>query len=328
MVPRSREIDAVEARLSSSALVAVVGGSRPAVSPWQVGMLLEEFLSIQHGEYVVSRFAPEDFLVEFSSAADADRVLHAPHPPDAQLIEFRGIPAHARNISTARIILDTSCSDLVEAPPDLVGDDKKTFFVCAWCIHPDLVPQEKVIFIQEPPEQYVESGLLLRPHEIIHSKHDGLWYRVDIRIVEVQDWNWPSDSSDDGTPLDNFISIVTKMNTLVLSRDVDQNHGRKEQGLMMALDLAAGAGWGPPFKSKDQTLQSRPGADCRARWPSVRCAVPGRTLPGLFWRCSLCRSNGMSIASATGVAASFWSLLAGAPPCSCGTPGSLCFGEP
>jgi len=206
VVPRSQEIDAVEARLSSSALVAVVGGSRPAVSPWQVGMLLEEFLSIQHGEYAVSRFAPEDFLVEFSSAADADRVLHAPHPPDAQLIEFRGIPAHARNISTARIILDTSCSDLVEAPPDLVGDDKKTFFVCAWCIHPDLVPQEKVIFIQEPPEQYVESGLLLRPHEIIHSKHDGLWYRVDIRIVEVQDWNWPSDSSDDGTPLDNFDS--------------------------------------------------------------------------------------------------------------------------
>lgn len=172
------------------------------------------------------------------------------------------------------------------------------------------------------------QGCYLRPHEIIHSKHDGLWYRVDIRIVEVQDWNWPSDSSDDGTPLDNFISIVTKMNTLVLSRDVDQNHGRKEQGLMMALDLAAGAGWGPPFKSKDQTLQSRPGADCGARWSSVRCAVPGRTLPGLFWRCSLCRSNGMSIASATGVAASFWSLLAGAPPCSCGTPGSLCFGEP
>jgi len=326
VVPRSQEIDAVEARLSSSALVAVMGGSRPAVSPWQVGMLLEEFLSIQHGEYVVSRFAPEDFLVEFSSAADADRVLHAPHPPDAQLIEFRGIPAHARNISTARIILDTSCSDLVEAPPDLVGDNKKTFFVCAWCIHPDLVPQEKVIFIQEPPEQYVESGLLLRPHEIIHSKHDGLctglisalWkYRTGIGLVILLMMEHPS-----------IISIVTKMNTLVLSRDVDQNHGRKEQGLMMALDLAAGAGWGPPFKSKDQTLQSRPGADCGARWSSVRCAVPGRTLPGLFWRCSLCRSNGMSISSATGVAASFWSVLAGAPPCSCGTSGSLCFGEP
>lgn len=50
------------------------------------------------------------------------------------------------------------------------------------------------------------QGCYLRPHEIIHSKHDGLWYRVDIRIVEVQDWNWPSDSSDDGTPLDNFDS--------------------------------------------------------------------------------------------------------------------------
>ena len=90
------------------------------------------------------------------------------------LIEFRGIPAHARSITTARIILGTSCSDIVEAPPELVGDDCKRFFVGAWCIHPDLVPQVKMMFINEPPEPYVESGLFLRPHEIIHSKHDGV----------------------------------------------------------------------------------------------------------------------------------------------------------
>ena len=44
------------------------------------------------------------------------------------LIEFRGIPAHARSITTARIILGTSCSDIVEVPHELVGDDCKRFF--------------------------------------------------------------------------------------------------------------------------------------------------------------------------------------------------------
>ncbi|KAG2582472.1 hypothetical protein PVAP13_6KG412100 [Panicum virgatum] len=281
VVPRSQEIDATEARPASCALVALVGGIRPAVSPLQVGMLLEEFFSVQHAEYTVYRFEPEDFLVEFTSAAVADRILHAHYPAKAPfqliwkrwrrqamasfaslrfrvLIEFRGIPAHARNITTATILLDTSCSDLVEAPPELVGDDRKKFFVCAWCIHPDLVPQEKMIFIQEPPEQYVETGLFLRPHEIIHSKHDGLWYRVHIRIVELQDWNLSSDSSDDGTPPDNF------------DNDEDEYPGfeqrchskpwpkrtRFDDGAGSSADPQLGPGWGPPFRSRGQTLGS------------------------------------------------------------------------
>lgn len=145
------------------------GGTRPSVSPLQVGMLLEEFFSVQPGDYEVFCFEPEDFLVEFTMAATADRILHAHYPTEALfqliwkrwrrqattsleslrfrvLIEFRGIPAHARSISTARVLLDTSCSDLVEAPPELVGNDRKKFFVCAWCIHPDLVPREKTVY--------------------------------------------------------------------------------------------------------------------------------------------------------------------------------------
>jgi hypothetical protein len=62
----------------------------------------------------------------------------------------------------------------------------------------------------------------------------ALWkYRTGIGLVILLMMEHPS-----------IISIVTKMNTLVLSRDVDQNHGRKEQGLMMALDLAAIRSWG------------------------------------------------------------------------------------
>ncbi|RLN07393.1 hypothetical protein C2845_PM11G04630 [Panicum miliaceum] len=131
VVPRSLEIDVAEARLLSCTLVAVVGGARPVISPQQVGMLLEEFFLVQHREYTVHHFDPEDFLLEFASAMVVDRILHAYHPDDAYLeemhrqsmaslaslcfrvlVEFRGIPAHARNLSTAMIILDTSCSDL------------------------------------------------------------------------------------------------------------------------------------------------------------------------------------------------------------------------
>ncbi|KAG2552050.1 hypothetical protein PVAP13_9KG437200 [Panicum virgatum] len=238
------------------------GGTRPSVSPLQVGMLLEEFFSVQPGDYEVFCFEPEDFLVEFTMAAAADRILHAHYPTEALfqliwkrwrrqattsleslrfriLIEFRGIPAHARSISTARVLLDTSCSDLVEAPPELVGNDGKKFFVCAWCIHPDLVPQEKKLFIQEPPEPYVESGLFLRPHEIIHSKHDGLWYRVHIRIVEIQDWNLSSDSSDDGTPPDNFDSDEDEY------PGFEQRSRYKPWPKRTRFDDAAGSGGGP-----------------------------------------------------------------------------------
>lgn len=52
----------------------------------------------------------------------------------------------------------------------------------------------------------MECGLFLKTHELIPSKHDGLWYRVTIRIVEVQDWNASSDSSDDDTLPDNYDS--------------------------------------------------------------------------------------------------------------------------
>jgi len=120
-----------------------------------------------------------------------------------------------------------------------------------------LVPQEKVIFIQEPSEQYVETGLFLRPHEIIHSKHDGLWYRVQIRIVEIQDWNLSSDSLDDGTPPDNFDS------------DEDEYPGfeqrcrskpwpkrtRFDDGAGSSSDPQLGPGWGPPFRSQGQAME-------------------------------------------------------------------------
>ena len=115
-----------------------------------------------------------------------------------------------------------------------------------------------MIFIQEPPEQYVETGLFLRPHEIIHSKHDGLWYRVHIRIVELQDWNLSSDSSDDGTPPDNFDSDEYEypgFEQRCRSKPWPKRT-RFDDGAGSSADPQLGLGWGPPFRSRGQTLGS------------------------------------------------------------------------
>lgn len=272
-MPRSAAISNAEARLTSRALVAVVGGTRPAVNSDHVGRLLEEFYTVLPEEYTVRRHDPEDFLVEFASQDIADRVLRTSLPAEAPfqliwkrwrrqsmasfasfrfrvLVELKGIPMHARNVDTAQIILGSSCCCLVEAPPAVAGNDSRRFYVAGWCVHPDLVPTSKMIWIPEPTPQHHGYGLFLQPHEIIHSKQDGLWYLVHVRLVEVQDWN--PDSDDDDTPPDCHGS----------SDDEDfpgssqRRHGRPWPRTTRFNGAASGSegpslgpGWGPPFSS-------------------------------------------------------------------------------
>ncbi|CAN6323923.1 unnamed protein product [Urochloa humidicola] len=118
------------------------------------------------------------------------------------LVELSGITAHARTIATAQIALGSSCCDLEEAPVELVGRHKRSLVVAAWCIHPDLIPHEKLMLIPEPPENFAGGNLFLRPHEIIHSKKDGLWYLVTCKLVEYQDWT--DESSDESSEDDDY----------------------------------------------------------------------------------------------------------------------------
>lgn len=113
------------------------------------------------------------------------------------LVELRSIPAHARSINTAHIVLAPACVNLTLAPAHVVGNDKKRLYAVAWCIHPYLVPTQKLVLIPEPEEPLEPGILFLRPEEVIHFKQDVLWYRVQVRLIEYQDWNPDSDSSDD-----------------------------------------------------------------------------------------------------------------------------------
>lgn len=127
-------------------------------------------------------------------------------------------------------------------------------------MHPDLIPTEKLLFIPEPPEPYMECGLFLKPHELIHSKQDGLWYLVHVRIVEFQDWSLSSDSSDDSP--DWFGS----------SNDEEypsSRHGGRDHPWLRTSRFnhdgasgsgggsSLGSGWGPSFLSASKGLSSR-----------------------------------------------------------------------
>ncbi|CAN6233316.1 unnamed protein product [Urochloa humidicola] len=154
VVPRTQEIDEAETRLATRALVLMIGGARQTVSVTQVGRVMEEYYTLLPEDFFIFRHDPEDYLVEFASADTAHRVLHTHLPAEAPLqlvwkrwrrqskatftplrfrvlVELKGIPAHARNLNTAQRVLGSACSGLVEAPPALVGNDKRLLFVAA-----------------------------------------------------------------------------------------------------------------------------------------------------------------------------------------------------
>lgn len=145
-------MDTREARLSSCALVAMVGGSHPKVSIFQVGRLLEEFLNLIPEDFEVQGSQPDDFLVQFNTYEIVERILHSHLPAEVPfqliwrrwrrqsraslasmrfrvLIELQGVPAHARDLETAQIVLASACSNLVEAPPQLAGDNNAIWYL-------------------------------------------------------------------------------------------------------------------------------------------------------------------------------------------------------
>lgn len=77
VVSRSAELQASEDALGF-ALVAMVGGTRPAVSPAMVATYLLEHFDIMAREAVIRRHDPEDFIVRFRRREDRDRVLASP----------------------------------------------------------------------------------------------------------------------------------------------------------------------------------------------------------------------------------------------------------
>jgi hypothetical protein len=90
VLPRTPAVDATKAELSS-ALVTMVGGSRPLVSPTQVLEYLAMHFQVAAEEVWVRRSYPDDFLMLFNGAPKTHRLAVSPSSFSVSV----GTPAHS-----------------------------------------------------------------------------------------------------------------------------------------------------------------------------------------------------------------------------------------
>lgn len=185
-------------------------GTRAPVSPMMMLAHRREYFGIMEDRASVCRTTLNDFIVRFSSSEDLKRVLRAPSAVRGPfmlqwhrwnclingskgafcyrvLVGMKGIPSQACSSETACAILGSSSVKVditdPDAPSDL--DDERELFVVAWCAHPDLILDEKIMAVPEPEEEHDGGSLMyLRPHEIIHGEVPMLRYLVRRWIVE------------------------------------------------------------------------------------------------------------------------------------------------
>lgn len=204
IIPCSAVLQAAEDDLGL-ALVAAMGGTRPAVSPAMVSHYLLERFKLTAANAAVSRHDPEDFVVCFQRREDRALLPLVWRPwrrtsmASAGLFRFMvlvgmtRVPLHARSVSTAQAILGPCCADVqIVHPRDVPPDDDREFFVSAWCLHSRFIPYEEIIFVREPR--------VLHPIEGVLDELPGLRYLVRIRLIASQDRNRPPPSPDWGSP--------------------------------------------------------------------------------------------------------------------------------
>jgi hypothetical protein len=201
--------------------VAVIGGTRLAVSIEEVRHWIVVVSNIPGDSVQVRRYHPEVFMVVFSYCDDLLRVLYDRPPPGMPFslifkrwrqhartskknlyywvtAWLRGIPANAWNVTTAQKVHSSARSGLQPTSETIGKTDLRRYFVFTWCIHPDLIPREKIIFVPEP-KVVTKRGppMFMDPDEVIYPNHPTLRYKIEVDVIEDADWHVPSDSSSD-----------------------------------------------------------------------------------------------------------------------------------
>jgi hypothetical protein len=112
---------------------------------------------------------------------------------------LRGIPAHVWNLITTQKLLALACCNVKPTATPLAKSNLHHMTVVAWCIHPDLILVEKILYMSGSDVALVqEMPLFIDPKEVIFHNRPTLWYRVFIDIIEIEDWHTPSISSSSG----------------------------------------------------------------------------------------------------------------------------------
>jgi len=218
-----------EDTLVASALVVLVVGTRPPLAPFQVRRFVQDNYGLAASDFTLHRYWPEDFLLIFRNPSDVQRVLNAPPLPRADmvlrfrrwnrlstaegesmryrvLVELRGVPSHAWSVATAQAILGDVCATPLLTPTTMARADLRRFQAIVWCSDPDHIPNEAVIRVPEKIVGLGNNNIFLWPEQIIHHSLPLLRYKVQIEILEVQDWNDSSSSDDSDTLPDRVLT--------------------------------------------------------------------------------------------------------------------------
>lgn len=126
------------------------------------------------------------------------------------IVGIKNVPAHALSAEVLQTLLGSSCAKIVIATPEddgVVAHDGRETFVAAWCVHPLLVPEQKIIVIPEPTPPHDPCGVLaLREHEVIHPSLRTIRCLARMRVIEFRDWDAvPPSSSDEDFPGDEAV---------------------------------------------------------------------------------------------------------------------------
>lgn len=111
----------------------------------------------------------------------------------SRVVALSRVPLHAQNLDLAQTVLGSSCAKVeLSQFRDVPPEDDREFFVSAWRWHPNLIQEERIIFIPEPHI----------PGVVMDDRLPGLRYLVRVRLVAYQDWNTSPGSPDGGGPDD------------------------------------------------------------------------------------------------------------------------------
>jgi hypothetical protein len=171
-------MDVAEADLVN-ALVIVVGGSRPTVSPAQVALLLTTFYRVGEHKVHVHRSSSDDFLLLFAARQTADIVLNATPPVGAPflllfrrwcrqsralftplwfkvLLSISVVPAHIWLAESIQEIIGSSCLVFEVAPCSASKSHMSKFMVVDWSLTLDLIPTEVGCVVPEPVPPFMD----------------------------------------------------------------------------------------------------------------------------------------------------------------------------
>jgi hypothetical protein len=163
-------------------------------------------IGVPAGEVSVHEFAPEDFLVVFSTAAYKNRVAARPSVEHAGFSLFfhswnrqaqathvsldsrvelliEGVPPHAWDTAVVEDLLGKSCAVEEVAEETASRRDLSSFKLRAWTSDLDSIPVARMLVVPEPTASTVASGSVSARKE---PELPALKYKILVHVTKVE----------------------------------------------------------------------------------------------------------------------------------------------